>query len=115
VLYAAWALIGVFIILLGLPINTPIIIAAAFVIGVCQTTIDLNWLNILQETVPTDRLGRVTSVDYMGSFALLPIGYALGGWAIDHVGPATVFIAGGAFLTVAVLLGLLHPRIRAMD
>ncbi len=115
VLYAAWALIGLLIIALGLPITTPLVIIVAFALGICQTTIDLNWINILQEKVPIERLGRVTSVDYLGSFVLLPLGYALGGWAIDHVGPATVFVVGGAALTVLVLLGLLHPRIRATD
>jgi len=69
----------------------------------------------LQELVPGELLGRVSSIDYLGSFALLPVGFALAGWATDRIGPAAVFVIGGALTTALALSALLHPAIRWMD
>jgi len=60
-------------------------------------------------------LGRLTSVDYLGSSALVPLGEAVGGWATERLGSSAVFIIGRKFLTLLVALGLLHPDIRSMD
>ena len=69
----------------------------------------------MQEVVPPDLLGRVSSVDALGSFALLPIGYGLAGLAADHLGPSVVFVVGGAGSAVVIGLGLLHPAVRKLD
>jgi len=65
--------------------------------------------------VPHDLLGRVSSIDYLGSFVLMPIGFGLAGWAIDFLGVTTVFIIGGALTAFLSLLGLLHPAVRNLD
>ena len=114
-LYGAWMLIGVMVIAIGLPIPIPGILLASLIIGACNTTLGLVWVNTLQEYVPRHLLGRVTSVDYLGSFILLPAGYALGGWAADLVGAPLVFVIGGALQTALIALGLLHPQVRSLD
>ncbi len=65
--------------------------------------------------VPRDLLGRVSSIDLLGSFVLLPIGYGLAGWATDLLGAPMVFLIGGAASVVLALLGLAHPAIRNLD
>lgn len=113
--YGATLVGGLMTIVIGLPVGLPGIVTAAFVIGATITTFGLIWVNTLQELVPRDLLGRVSSVDQLGSFALLPVGYALTGWAVDLLGPATVFIVGGILTTFIIGLGLLHPAIRQLD
>ena len=108
-------MIGIMVTVLGLPIPTVGFLAESFVIGACNTILGLVWVNTLQERVPRHLLGRVTSIDYLGSYILLPLGYAAGGWAIELAGPATVFIVGGVIETLLIALGLLHPEIRALD
>lgn len=114
-LYGSWMVAGVMVMLIGLPIPIPGILVASFMIGVCNTILGLAWVNSLQEHVPGHLLGRVTSVDYLGSFILLPLGYAVGGWASERVGPALVFVIGGALQTALIALGLLHPKVRSFD
>ena len=114
-LYGSWALIGIMVIMIGLPIPIPGILLASAVIGACNATLGLAWINSLQEMVPRHLLGRVTSVDYLGSYMFLPIGFAFGGWAAERFGAPLVFIFGGALQTLFVLLGLLHPRVRTVD
>jgi hypothetical protein len=66
------------------------------------------------ELVPTERLGRVISLDYFGSFALLPVGFALAGIASTLAAPGTV-IAIGATASGCMLLGaLLSRRLRSI-
>jgi len=46
---------------------------------------------------------------------MLPIGFALAGWATDRVGASPVFVIGG-FSTIALaLLGLSQSAIRKLD
>jgi hypothetical protein len=44
------------------------------------------WESLLQAEVPREMLGRVSSVDFMVSFALAPIGVAVAGVAAGVVG-----------------------------
>lgn len=113
--YGPWMAIGLLVLVMGLPIPVQGILGASFVIGACNTVLGLVWVNTLQELVPQHLLGRVTSVDYLGSYVFLPVGFAIGGWAAKLLGPAPVFVIGGALQTVLVALGLLHPKVRSLD
>jgi MFS family permease len=113
--YLATCLFGLMIALFGLVTNIPILIAAAFFEGVLMALFGLIWTNSLQELVPHHLLGRVASIDALGSFILLPIGYGISGWATDLVGAPLVFVIGGALTALLALLGLLHPAVRHLD
>lgn len=88
---------------------------AALINGAALEMGHLMWTNVLQEFVPNDRLGRVASIDNMGSFALLPIGFLLAGWATEAFGAPFVFIVGGALSALISGLGLMIPTIRNLD
>jgi Transmembrane secretion effector len=65
------------------------------------------WETALAERVPPHTLSRVSSYDWMGSLALLPIGYLLAGPLAAELGGGTVLVAGGAIATAALVAGLL--------
>jgi hypothetical protein len=83
--------------------------------GAASPVLGLIWTNTLQEMIPHDKLGRVNSVDLLGSFALLPMGYGLVGWYGDHAGAATLFMTAGGVAVVLGLVGLCVRDIRALD
>jgi hypothetical protein len=64
------------------------------------------------ELVPADKLARVISLDYFGSFALLPVGFALASIVAPYAAPGTLMAAGQAIAGTTLLLGLLHPLVR---
>ena len=106
---------GILLLLFGFKFPIPILIASMFVYGFSFSVFGLIWNNTLQEMVPHEMLGRVYSIDGLGSFVLMPIGFALAGWATDLIGAPTVFLIGG-FSTIALaLIGLAHPAIRNLD
>ena len=113
--YLAIMMTGAVLLLFGWKLPIPILIGGMFVTGMCQAAFTIIWNHTLQEMVPTDLLGRVFSLDALGSFVLLPVGFGITGWATDLVGAPTVFLIGG-FATIAlVATGLIHPAIRNLD
>jgi MFS family permease len=93
----------------------PVLVGSMFISGICTSVFALIWTHTLQEMVPGEMLGRVYSIDALGSFVLLPIGFALAGWATDLLGAPTVFLIGSIGTMLFVLLGLSHPAIRNLD
>ena len=115
VLYAGAALGGLMIVGYGLAPNLIVMLAAAFIYGISFSAIALVWTNTLQEMVPPDMLGRVSSIDALGSFVLMPIGFALAGVLTDKIGPVQVFIIGGCSTITLAILAYLHPGVRRVD
>ena len=106
---------GFLLLLFGLKFPVPVLVAAMFVYGICFNVFGLVWTNTLQEMVPNEKLGRVYAFDSLGSWVLLPIGFALAGWATDQVGAPTVFLIGGCGTILMTLIGLSHPAVRNLD
>ena len=113
--YGTSALCGLAALAMGLVPSVPVAAAASFIIGLCISVFSLVWTNTLQELVPRDALGRVSSIDALGSFMLLPLGYGLTGWATDRLGPPLIFVIGGLGTAVLALAAWLHPAIRQLD
>ncbi len=113
--YSAALAGGLMTMTLGLPIGLWGVALASFAGGAAITLFGLIWTNTLQELVPRERLGRVISIDMLGSFVLLPVGYGVAGWATDQLGAPLVFIIGGLSTVVMLSLALLHPAIRGLD
>jgi DHA3 family tetracycline resistance protein-like MFS transporter len=113
--YGAWALAGLMLLAMGLPIGMTWVSVAFIVQGAAISTLGLGWTNTLQEFVPADLLGRVASIDLLVSEGLLPVGYGLAGILADRLGAPTVFVLGGAIAVLVIALGLLHPAVRTVD
>ncbi len=94
------------------PIIAPI---ASVLVGFGLACFNTTWYTVLQEMIPADKLGRVISIDSLGSFALIPVAEALGGVAADHFGPALVFIVGGLSNTILSLIALTVREIRELE
>lgn len=91
-----------------------VILPAAFVVGFGISVMEVIWVTLLYELVPNEMLGRVTSVDLLGSLGLLPLGYVLAGWLGDRLGPPMVFLIGGLLMVVLSSVPLLLREIREL-
>jgi DHA3 family tetracycline resistance protein-like MFS transporter len=100
---------------LGLPITVAAAGVLMLTVGASLTTVGLVWTNMLQEFVPENLLGRVSSIDLLGSAGLVPIGFVGAGAMSDLMGPAVVFGAGGLATAALVAAALLYPAIRRLD
>ena len=75
---------------------------------------DVLWHTALAERVPPHMLSRVTSYDWMGSLALLPIGYVLAGPLGEAFGAAEVLAVGSALALAALTLAFTSREVRQM-
>ena len=115
VMYGTTALAALMLGLFGLLPPLWVLLAAALINGAALEAGHLVWTNSLQSMVPNEQLGRVVSIDSLGSFGLLPVGLALAGWATQRFGPPAIFVAGGLATAVVALAALAHPAIRNLD
>jgi hypothetical protein len=113
--YGLWIVGGLLIVVFGLPVTIYAIVPAAFLIGAAFAVPNLIFITTLQELIPGKVLGRVTSIATLGSFALVPVGSGLVGWATDHVGAPTIFLLSGILTALLAALALMHPVIRNLD
>lgn len=88
---------------LGLPVA--LLLAVFFAAGVGIALFDVWWHTALQQRVPAHALSRVSSYDWMGSLALLPVGYLLAGPLGAAVGDTEVLAIGGVIALFLALLG----------
>ena len=73
------------------------------------------WETMLQELVPEHMLSRVVSLDFFGSFGLMPVGLAAAAAISGIAAPGTI-IAAGAFLSAALFVVVLtRPWLHAVD
>lgn len=115
IVYGALIVVGLATLALGLSV-TPIGAALTIlVLGASLSISNLVWSHILQEHIPRQVLGRVASINLLGSTGLLPVGFGLAGWATDQFGPSLVFVIGGVLTASVAAIGLAQRAIRELD
>jgi Major Facilitator Superfamily len=110
------AAMGLMAVALTLPVfapATPLIGLAMFLVGVSTSAIVVPWFTFRQSIVPSELIGRVTSVGRSLSYITIPLGAVFGSWVISTVGSASLFVFVGALQGVAWLGTLLSPLRRA--
>ena len=63
------------------------------------------WETALARHIPADALSRVSAYDWMGSLALLPLGFVIAGPLASVFGARNVLGVGAAVALVALLAG----------
>jgi DHA3 family tetracycline resistance protein-like MFS transporter len=94
---------------LATPFSRWWIFAAYFIAGLGLEPFIIYWQVALQREFRADVLARVTALDWLCSFALMPLGFALTGPAVDAVGESTLLWIGAVVAFVPPLLVLVVP------
>lgn len=97
---------------LGLPLA--LVLPAAAASGLSVALFDVWWMTALAERIPPHLLSRVTAYDWLGSLALLPLGYLLAGPLGEALGASTVLLGGSVLAMACLALGLLPRETRAL-
>ncbi|MDQ6775710.1 MAG: MFS transporter [Actinomycetota bacterium] len=92
---------------LGAPLA--LVIVGAFATGFGFSLLMIWWETALAQHIPPHALSRVSAYDWMGSLALLPLGYLLAGPLAAALGARTVLLAG-SLIGGAILMLALLPR-----
>ncbi len=106
--FAGLAAYGVAPLSLMLPVHPVVVVAAYAVAGIGIELFNVPWFTATQREVAPEKLARVSSLDFLVSYGLAPIGLALIAPAIDAFGvtPVLAVCAAACFLvpTAAALV-----------
>lgn len=111
-----WALVSaVASIVWGLAPIVPVMLACAFVRGLSFVGFGVLWETSVQRHVPSELLGRVSSIDWFGSIFLGPIGPVIFASIVTAVGPAASFVLGGVAALLLISTGFAVRSIRELE
>ncbi|MFE7582068.1 MFS transporter [Streptomyces gardneri] len=101
--FAGLAAYGVAPLSLTLPVHPLVVVAAYAVAGIGIELFNVPWFTATQREVAPDKLARVSSLDFLVSYGLAPVGLALIAPAIDTFGvtPVLGVCAAACFLVPA--------------
>ncbi|RSM86405.1 MFS transporter [Kibdelosporangium aridum] len=106
---AALACYGFAPLSLMLPVHPAVVVAAYVVAGLGIELFNVPWFTATQREVEPDKLARVSSLDFLFSYGLAPLGLALIAPAIDAFGVTAVLGTCAAVCFLAPALAALVP------
>jgi MFS family permease len=76
---------------------------------------DVSWDTAIAERIPPHAISRVSSFDWMGSLALLPVGYLLAGPMAEAFGATEVLVTGGLIGLLVALAAMATPGVWRLE
>lgn len=107
---AIWGLGALPLVVVGNTWSFPVMLAATFLVGIGDGASMVIWGTLLQRRVPTEMLGRVSSLDFFVSLVFLPVSYAIVGPLSKIVPMQWIFLASG--LVPAALTAIAYTAAR---
>jgi MFS family permease len=112
IMYLLFALNDVFVVAMALTHSFEVGLAFVLCRGLCIGFGLGVWNTLMMQFVPESKLARVSSLDFFGSFALVPVGYALTAVVAGQFAPSTLLIAGFTLSAILWTAPLALRRVR---
>ncbi|MEU8890999.1 MFS transporter [Streptomyces sp. NPDC048442] len=97
---------------LALPVHPAVVIGAYVLAGIGIELFNVPWFTATQREVAPDKLARVSSLDFLLSYGLAPLGLALIAPAVTAFGPTPVLLTCAALCFLAPAAATLAPGAR---
>jgi DHA3 family tetracycline resistance protein-like MFS transporter len=114
-MYVCWTLATLAIAGYGLSSQLWGLMIASVAFNSLETAGTIAWATTKQRLVPTELLGRVSSLDWLISIGLLPVSFAITGPVSAALGLRTTLVGAGVLGAVVTFAALLVPGVRLMD
>ncbi|GEO25622.1 hypothetical protein AAC03nite_14070 [Alicyclobacillus acidoterrestris] len=95
--------------------TTPMLMVLMAIANAGSMLFGVVWEGSMQELVHPEAYGRAASLDYFGSWVLLPVGNVLTGWLAAQVGGIHAVWAESAFMLLIVVITMSVPAVRKFD
>lgn len=110
VMMTMWGAGSLPLVIVGTTSSFPLMAAATFVVGVTDGAGMVIWGTLLQRRVPTEMLGRVSSLDFFVSLAFMPVSFAVAGPLSKVVSMETIFLVAGIAPVLLAVVALTAAR-----
>jgi MFS family permease len=114
-MYACWTVATVAVAGYGLARSTTQLMLACLVFNALEAAGTIVWATIKQRHVPLSLLGRVSSLDWLISIALLPLSFALTAPVAGLLGARTTLLVAAAVGSVVTFGALFLPGMRSIE
>ena len=95
VMFSLWAFSSLPLVLMGLADSTWMFVAAGVAMGILFDGPMVLWGTLLQRRVPPELLGRIASLDFFVSVALMPVSMAIAAPVSSAIGLTATFVLAG--------------------
>jgi MFS family permease len=110
-MYLVWGVAVIPFAMLGLTTRLPVAMVLMALLGAGFEIGSIMWVTLLQDLVPARLMGRVRSLDFLVSFALQPLSYAVTGPLAGAIGAVPTIALGGALASAATFAFMLYPGV----
>lgn len=114
-MYAAWTGATLLVAGYGLVTRQWELAGLVFLVGALEAAGTVVWATLKSRLVPGELLGRVSSIDWFVSTALMPLSYVLTPVVVRFVGVSTTFEIAGTLGALVTFSFLFLPGMRAND
>jgi DHA3 family tetracycline resistance protein-like MFS transporter len=112
VMMAGWSVGSVPLVIVGFTSSFTLMGLATFVIGVTDGAAMVIWGTLLQRRVPTEMLGRVSSLDFFVSLVFMPVSFAIVGPLSKAVSMQTIFLVAGVAPVLFAAVAMYAAKMR---
>jgi DHA3 family tetracycline resistance protein-like MFS transporter len=113
-IWVAWAAASLALVGIGLAPNVVVLAAFGAIAFFGLTYGNLIWGSLMQAAVPPEMLGRASSVDYLFSICLSPLGIVFAGVLAGSIGVRETVLIGGGLSALSCLV-VFAPGVRDPD
>jgi MFS family permease len=114
-MYICWTLATLAVAGYGLSSQLWGLMLASVAFNTLETAGTIAWATTKQRLVPSELLGRVSSLDWLISIGLLPVSFAITGPVSAALGVRTTMIGAAVLGAAVTFAALLVPGVRQMD
>ena len=112
VMMAMWGVGSIPLVVIGFTSSFAMMAVATFVVGVTDGAGMVIWGTLLQRRVPTEMLGRVSSLDFFVSLAFMPVSFAIVGPLSKVVSMQTIFLVAGIAPVILAAVAMYAAKMR---
>jgi MFS transporter, DHA3 family, tetracycline resistance protein len=112
VMLTMWSVGSIPLVVFGFTSSFALMAVATFVIGFTDGAGMVIWGTLLQRRVPTEMLGRVSSLDFFVSLAFMPVSFAIVGPLSKVVSMQTIFLVAAIAPVLAAAIAMRAARMR---
>lgn len=112
VMMVMWGVGSIPLVVIGFTSSFTLMAVATFVVGVTDGAGMVIWGTLLQRRVPTEMLGRVSSLDFFVSLAFMPVSFAIVGPLSKVVSMQTIFLVAGIAPVLLAAIAMYAARMR---
>ena len=115
VIYLCWTLATLAVVGYGIARTLPQLMLACLLFNALEAAGTIMWSTVKQRHIPSNLLGRISSLDWLISISLLPVSFAITGPVASIVGVRATLVGAGLLGSAATLGALFLPGMRSVE